>query len=929
MTDLRITIYKNPRDMQKIKWMIENKSNLVKACFKLVWLTLLLIFMMYQSALATKIQTPESNRIKIIVEKESNGAPLMFGVPFPKESLYNADNVRVLDANGKVIPAQINEVNTWLPANNSIQWVWVFFFSNGSKNYTLEYGPNVINELGADRGIVVSNHWTEGGEVKINTGKMEFALRKGVGGFLNRVSLNDASGKNATQTIATEPSNGRGNFMDILDDKGIDMSRAEITFIRVDKGSGPMHTILHVEGVFHYDQKEDAPFETKIHVYKDKTYLKVLNTIIYTGVPTKHPLLEGQHNMIAISDDHIINEDSIVAARDVRWTQPGDQISGMGLNLMYDLGDSVHCTTSLIEGDWWQNGTEKTIDFPLDNKGKISIFQTGDNPKRMPPLETSTEEQRMGNEKFTAVITGNGKEIAKSQKGGGWLHMAGSKAGVGVGIRNFFEEYPKEIAIDADKQLVQLYAWSPKAGPMGFEIYNDSILEGGEFDNFAQGLAKTTESVLYFHNEKKSTEAVKEILNYFMDPPVAHAEPQVYADSKVFGDIAVSSASDASFERALQYKFEWMMYNQKWEPWYGMWDYGEMKNYFFNGDWHQWSGNEPAQDYMWWLQFIRTGNRKLYLTAESMSRFTMDIDQVHWPKDPVYIGETNPAIDYWKFLDKSKGSPYVGMGRRHAPQHWISLLSAHVWVPGWIVSYFLTGDQRALEVAELTGDYYTKRIWGEHGLTGRRLYLSVWNLAWLYNATKEEKYGKELDFRVNRMLALQRNQQGNLVRDRYDYAQAYAAHGLADYLNFTNRDSLRIVKSIVENARRLLLSPPWGHEYESFLATIYPVMQGYKYTGNTQYLRTAQERASVLKMDKLSKSIFDYPSQGSLIKALEKVSHLPKTSEPYERIENGIDNQAGKDTDTGIPIWQFTSGIRVFAWTHMFNMPWLMYYDNK
>lgn len=871
---------------------------------------------------------PGITRLKLTVEKESKGAPLMFGIPFPKETLFSADNVRILDAQGKVVASQINEVNTWEPASSGIQWVWVFFFSDGSGNYTLEYGKDVTNDMGADKGIKISNHWTEGGEVMVNTGRMEFALKKGIGGFLERVRLTGA-GNDRTMTIAKGPDDGRGNFMDIFDGESTDLSKAEITFVRVDKGSGPMHAVLHVEGVYHYTHKTDAPFEMHIHVYKDRTYLKVLNTIVYTGVPTKHPLLTGQHGMIATSDSAIINEDSLAAARDPRWTQPGDQIGGMGLNLVYNLGDSVNYQTSLIEGDWWQNGNEKIFQYALKKKDNISIFQNGDNPKRMPPLETSSDVKRM-NKGFMATLTNDGREIAHSSKGGGWMNLSGKRGGVAIGIRNFFEEYPKEILVDAEHNLIHLYSWSPKAGPMGFERYSDSSVEGGEFDDFAQGLAKTTENVFYFYDGHRASTDVRATLNYFLDPPVAHAVPQVYADSKVFGDIAVQNQSDPSLDRSMQYKFDWMLYNQKWEPWYGMWDYGEMKNYYFNGDWHQWSGNEPGQDFMWWLQFMRTGDRRMYLAGESMSRFSMDIDQIHWPKDPEYLGESNPAIDYWKFLEKPKGSPYIGMGRRHAPQHWISLLSAHVWTPGWITSYFLTGDQRALEVAKLTGDLYTRRIWGEHGLTGRRLYLSVWNLAWIYNATKEAKYGNELDFRVGRMLSLQKGQQGNLVRDRYDYAQAYAAHGLDDYLNFTNRDSARIVQSIVANATRLLLLPPWGHEYESFLATIFPIVQGYKYTGNKQYLQAALERANVLKMDKLQKNILDYRSQKDLTNELEKVSHLPKTSEPYERMENGLDNEEGKKINTGIPIWQFTSGIRVFAWTHMFNLPWMMYYiSNK
>ena len=868
----------------------------------------------------------EIKSIKISVKHNSVGAPLMFGIPFAKGELYSPENIRILDGKGNVIPSQITKVNTWEPADNSIQWIWVFIFSDGSENYTLEYGHGIHHNPDSGNGIKVSNHWVEGGRIRVHTGKLEFSLRKGIGGFIDEVRLDNGNkASKGENVIAGVPENGRGNFVDILDDSTLDPSKAEITFVRLDNGSGPMHVILHIEGIYHYNRKNEASFETHIDVYKDKSYVRVLNTIIYTGVPSKHPLLEGEHAMMATSDKNIINEDYLAAAKDKRWTEPGDQIAQMGLNLSYNLSYPIKFKTSYREGEWWEKGIDKNYSTVLQKNQNASIIQIGPNPKRMPPLETSSPTKRIEKGQFRATINRDKKKEVESAKLDGWIDISDNKWGIGIGIRNFFQEFPKEISLDSKNDLLHIYSWSPNVEPMGFERYSDSIIDGNEFDDFAQGLAKTTENVFYFHDANKTAEEVKKVLDYFLDPPVAHADPQTYAKSKVFGDIAAESTKYPALERGLKYKFEWMLFNQNWEPWYGMWDFGEMKNYFYKGDWHQWSGNEPGQDFMWWLEFIRTGDRDMYLQGQSMSRITMDVDQVHWPKDPVYVGDSNPSLDYWEFLKKPKGSPYIGMGRRHAEQHWISQLSAHVWVPGWITSYFLTGDQRGLEVAKLTGNLYLRRIWGEHGLTGRRLYLSVWNLDWIYNATKESRYGDELDYRVNRMIHLQKEQQGNLVRDRYDYAQFYASHGLDQYLNFTERNSDKIKSSIVENARRLRDVPPWGHEYESYLATIHPILLGYKYTGDKSFLNVAKSRAGILKMDKLPKPVNSYKTQSDLENALEKASFLPKETEPYEWIEKGLDTDLGKSDTSGIAIWKYSSGLRVFAWTHIYSVPWLLY----
>ncbi|MEO7316096.1 MAG: hypothetical protein ABIW47_12980, partial [Ginsengibacter sp.] len=362
----------------------------------------------------------EIKKIRISVKHNSEGAPLTFGIPFAKGELYLPENIRILDGKGNVVPSQITEVNTWEPADKSIQWVWVFIFSNGSDDYTLEYGTAVRNNSNNGDGIKVSNHWVEGGRIRVNTGKMDFSLRKGIGGFIDEVRLSsDNKGSKDGDMIAKSPENGRGNFVDILDDSTLDPSKAEITFVRLDKGSGPMHVILHIEGIYHYDKKNEAPFETHIHVYKDKSYIRVLNTIVYTGVPTKHPLLEGQHAMMAISDKNIINEDSVANAKDKRWTEPGDQIAQMGLNLSYNLSYPLTFKTSYREGEWWESGIRKNYSTTIEKNQHVSILQTGPNPKSIPPLETSSLTKRLEKGNFIATINKDKKkEIERSKLDG-------------------------------------------------------------------------------------------------------------------------------------------------------------------------------------------------------------------------------------------------------------------------------------------------------------------------------------------------------------------------------------------------------------------------------------------------------------------------------------------------------------------------------
>ena len=346
-----------------------------------------------------------------------------------------------------------------------------------------------------------------------------------------------------------------------------------------------------------------------------------------------------------------------------------------------------------------------------------------------------------------------------------------------------------------------------------------------------------------------------------------------------------------------------------------MFDYGDFKTYYYNENWYQWSNNEPAQDFQLWIQFMRTGNPRYYKAAEAASRHTMDVDNIHWPTFPKYNAGSNDAVDYWNYEDAVSGTPYLGIGRRHARQQWTALLSAHVWITGWIANYYLSGYHRGLEIASLTGDAYIRRIWGEHGLTGRRLYLSVWNLTELYDATKLDKYRVELDDRVNRMLELQAgpDQYNSLIMDRYGYTQVYASLGLSKYYQITGNE--RIKNSLIKHARAVRDVPPWNHKYESYLSSIHSLLIGYELSNDHSFLQEASKRAEVLKTDKLPKSFDEYATQKSLAEALNEVSHLP--DDPENRDVRGEAN------------WSIRQGLRVFGWTHAYNVPYLLHWLRK
>ena len=57
-----------------------------------------------------------------------------------------------------------------------------------------------------------------------------------------------------------------------------------VTFTTIEKGSGPLHAIVRLEGEYRYDRTDNrpAPFVTRLHVWAGKPWIKVLHTFTYT-----------------------------------------------------------------------------------------------------------------------------------------------------------------------------------------------------------------------------------------------------------------------------------------------------------------------------------------------------------------------------------------------------------------------------------------------------------------------------------------------------------------------------------------------------------------------------------------------------------------------------------------------------------------------
>lgn len=841
--------------------------------------------------------------IPLNVDRVTHDVPVTFGVPFPKGALLSPDHVRILNDRGAEVPSQVTEVTTWAPASPSLQWIWVDFITEGSSRYRLEYGPEVRRIAVSPDSLRIVNSQRPNGGVEVDTGAMRFRVARGEGGFIEDADVQGAQGP----IKALKSPGGRGSFLDLLDEQGRDGSRAVVTFTGIEKGSGPLHAIIRVEGEYRYTRADNrsAPFITRIHVWAGKPWVKVLHTFVYTGSPDKRRKQEGQHAHIATRGAPLLVEDPT----DAGFMQADDRIAAAGITLA--LAETPRIVrTSTVDGPWWRPGEETRAEVSIQGL-PVSLLQSGPKPSRMPPVPESAGSTRIGG--FLATVREGEKQVQSNERAAGWFAVEGERAGVAAAFKDVLQEYPKAFTASPAGAIVASI-WPESVEPMSFARYSlkPEIEEGVEtMENGATGVAKTTELSFSLHRSGLGTAAIRQA-RALVDPPVISATPRWYASSGVFGALAPRSKAHPDLERALDTKFDWWLYNQAFVPWYGMWDYGDGKLSYDpeTSAWDIWGNNEPAQDLQLWMQFARTGESRFARAARALSRHSMDVDNIHWPAAPIYRGDTNTSTDYWKTLDAKEGSPYIGLGRRHGAQHWLKTLSAHVWVAGWLADYHLTGDHRGLDMAIQTADMHLRTIFGEHDLTGRRLYLSIWNLSEVWNATKDPRYKRELDARLERLLALQRQQGDSLVVERYGYAHNYVIRGIDRFLSTNDNQAAKrdLEAAIVRHARQVRDVPPLNHQMESYLSSLGALVAGYNLTQDPGMLSEMKKRLEILKLDPLALPIDLSGKQADIAASIEKASHLPRDpARPKERA-----------------LWAATNGLRVFGWTHAFTLPYAL-----
>lgn len=330
---------------------------------------------------------------------------------------------------------------------------------------------------------------------------------------------------------------------------------------------------------------------------------------------------------------------------------------------------------------------------------------------------------------------------ARSQ---GWAAISNGRCGVAVGVREFWQNWPKGMTVEPGRLTVGICPAFDDGRydgrPLREEVKLYYYLRDGVY-TFKTGVARTHEIWAWPFTGQPDRQRLAEVFRAKEEPLLAVCEPEYVCTIQAAGDFPPADPArydgyDAWLDRAL----EGHLRRRDAEREYGLLNYGD----WFGEREVNWGNLEYDLAHGLFLQYLRTGDRRFFHRAEQAARHHIDVDVVH---------ATNPHLknssvgQMWLHCCGHTGGYFDTdeLPVERAYQQGYSTNFGHVWVAGDLDYYYLTGDNRAWDVSLAIADAMARHCPTSHGTHIRTLGWPMILLMAAYEATLDPKYLKAVE----------------------------------------------------------------------------------------------------------------------------------------------------------------------------------------
>ncbi|MFH1129077.1 MAG: putative Ig domain-containing protein [Candidatus Omnitrophota bacterium] len=630
------------------------------------------------------------------------------GIPLPEDAnITSIAQLQITDSNGSPIPAQFTVLSRWhgTPDDQSkaIKWVLLDFQANAPANGTSVY---YLKSGGtgntADTNLSIQE---DSGKITVSTGKAKFQISKTHFNLFDYVWIDKDNDGQFNDAVISQPNAGG---IVLTDDNGKQFTALmEVPEEIIVEESGPMRTVIKIRGVLKsQDGTYFAPsicktagyprfcqpyahsfvyYNARIHFYNNKDYVKTFFTLENNGANgrTNPEQYWAPIQIVYFDSVNLVIKSNFSSQANILSEDSSAQLSSSDNFTLYQN---------------WKENISDTLKDTLE-----PIFENG--------IYYTTKK--------------NNSQLSTGKTNPGWIDSNDSSQGIGLAIRQFWQNFPKKITVTPSEIKIGLWPeegyypycqYSDFSDPK-YDIYCKKAGRDAGVYLFDAGRHKTYEMLLRFYPGSQDSQT-KNLSKSLESPLMALAPSEWYAQTKAMGMIAPSgiTSSDTEINEAMQ-RFEKlqsaMVYEEDSEngrtilntkiknPPY--WELSK-QNRFFNwmnfGD-LLWTGSSPcALHYDWTysmlLHYIRTGKINFFNAGVEMAKHRYDVDQYHgWRTDTAGNDGRN---GYQFYESEGHADPTL------SPFHPSNLGGpTHTWNGGLILYYLLTGDKKAWEAAEENG----------------------------------------------------------------------------------------------------------------------------------------------------------------------------------------------------------------------------------
>lgn len=609
------------------------------------------------------------------------------------------------DNDGVEVPFTVRPTGWWEPEhptqNPGIKWLLLHFKARTDRTYSLAIGDDPTPLQGSN----LANR--SGSTILVDTGPLQATLEDGVPGVFTEVSLRGKrmlEGRNALFVLTGH--DGTADVPTVL--TGWQLVLEEAT---------PMKATVKGTGFFiGADDRAYARLDVRYQFFQGESYVRIYHTLTWMQKDLRFGAREISVRLKPDLDDPLALRLGLsdYDGTSFDWPPPGNA---------YDANEAIYVTQSVER-----------------------ITQPGGETVR------SRAEYRI-----------NGNLNFSSDRLGGWIEWKDAAGtGIGVSVKNLWQEYPKAFQLASGELGIELWparharmsfaqheimpgdyfcddaSWrhGPQtncpdcdAGYTGHCLYHDTADMTG-FLHTGQGAAKTHELVLFFFDgdSRRSTAELNTINQHLV---VLRQDPQSAMEVPFMGfRIASKSARYDDLERAIDDLGRMAVARWHYGHSYGFWRFGFTRwgRPGLGPHLYRWmDGLQYDQQLIPWLLFMRGGRRDFYEEGIHTARHAMDVGTNHFSTRASGNGFYPPG-----FSSSASPMPFPDLPAVLVRSTKIHYLSAY---------YHLTGYERAREVMEMIIDAAKEEARTDPNRLGDR---TVYNLNMFWAQAYLETWDPEL-----------------------------------------------------------------------------------------------------------------------------------------------------------------------------------------